>query len=48
MILINHIIEVGESLRNVVKRLLNNDMSVEEVMEKTGLPEDYVLKIKNK
>lgn len=25
---------------------LNNGMSVEETMEKTGLPEDYILKIK--
>lgn len=42
----NHIVEVGEDLKNVVKRHLSDGMSVKETMEKTGLPEDYILKIK--
>ena len=42
----NHLVEVGETLENVVKRQLNEGMSVKEIVEKTGLREEYILQIK--
>lgn len=43
----NHIIEVGESLENLIKRLSNDGMSISQIIEKTGLPEEVILNIKN-
>lgn len=37
-----HIIEVGESMENVVKRFLNQGLSVEETSKKTMLPIEFV------
>jgi catechol 2,3-dioxygenase-like lactoylglutathione lyase family enzyme len=39
-----HIIEVGESMENVVRRFLNQGMSVEEVAERTQHPLEFVRK----
>lgn len=38
----DHIIEIGESMSNVVRRLHNEGMSVEQVAKKTQLPIDNV------
>jgi len=38
----NHVVEVGEIIDNVVKRQLDEGMSVKEIVKKTGLPEDYI------
>lgn len=40
-----HIIEIGESMENVVKRYLKMGMSIEEVAKKTQLPLSYVEEI---
>ena len=42
----NHIVEVGEALENVIKRQLDDGMSVDEIIEKTGLPKEYIMEIK--
>lgn len=40
-----HIIEVGQSMRSVVKRYLAGGMSIQEVAEKTQQPIEYVAQI---
>ncbi|MCL2688164.1 MAG: glyoxalase/bleomycin resistance/dioxygenase family protein [Methanobrevibacter sp.] len=42
----NHIVEVGETLESVVKKQLDDGMSVDEIIEKTGLPKEYIMEIK--
>jgi len=42
----NHIVEVGETLENVVKKQLKDGMSEYEIVEKTGLPKEYIMEIK--
>jgi len=42
----NHIVEVGETLEGVVKKQLNDGMSEDEIVEKTGLPKEYIVEIK--
>lgn len=42
----NHIVEVGESLENVIKRQLDEGMNVNEIVEKTELPKEYIMEIK--
>jgi len=42
----NHIVEVGETLESVVKKQLDTGMSVDEIIEKTGLPKEYIIEIK--
>lgn len=42
----NHVIEVGESLEDVVKRQLDSGMSINEIIEKTELPEELILELK--
>ena len=37
-----HIIEVGEPMESVVKRLLNERLSVEETSKRTLMPEEFV------
>lgn len=37
-----HIIEVGEAMESVVKRLLNEGLSVEETSKRTSMPEEFV------
>ncbi|MGB9927189.1 MAG: VOC family protein [Methanosarcina sp.] len=37
-----HIIEVGEPMHSVIKRLLDNGLSVEETSKKTLMPEAFV------
>lgn len=37
-----HIIEVGESMRSVIKRFLASGMSIEEAAERSQFPIDYV------
>jgi len=37
-----HIIEVGEPMESVVKRLLNEGLSVEETSKRTLMPEEFV------
>lgn len=37
-----HVIEVGEAMDFVIKRLCGNGMSVEEIARKTGFPTDQV------
>ncbi|MBZ9570801.1 glyoxalase/bleomycin resistance/dioxygenase family protein [Methanobrevibacter sp. TMH8] len=44
----NHMIEVGESMDSVVKKFFNNGMSIEEIVEKTGFPVEFVVDLKNK
>jgi hypothetical protein len=44
----NHIIKVGEILENAVKRQLNEGISIKEIVEKTDLPKQYMLEIKEK
>jgi predicted enzyme related to lactoylglutathione lyase len=38
----DHIIEVGETMENVVKRLYKSDMSIESISEKTFMPKEVV------
>ena len=42
-----HIVEVGETMENVVKRLLKEGMSVEEASEKSMYPIPFVEKMKS-
>jgi len=44
----NHVIEVGENPEFVVKRFFSEGMSVDGIVERTGLPEEVVLDFKNK
>ncbi|WP_269848572.1 VOC family protein [Methanosarcina horonobensis] len=37
-----HIVEVGEPMESVVKRLLNEGLSVEETSKRTLMPEEFV------
>lgn len=37
-----HIIEVGEPMESVVKRLLSEGLSVEETSKRTSMPEEFV------
>lgn len=37
-----HIIEVGEPMESVVKRLLNTGLSIEETSKRTMMPEEFV------
>ena len=37
-----HIIEIGEPMQSVVKRLLSKGLSVEETVKKTLMPEEFV------
>jgi catechol 2,3-dioxygenase-like lactoylglutathione lyase family enzyme len=37
-----HIIEVGEPMESVVKRLLNEGLSIEETSKRTSMPEEFV------
>ena len=43
----NHIIEVGESLESLIIRLSNEGMSISEITQKTKLPEELVITLKN-
>lgn len=38
----SHVVEVGESMKTVIKRYLLNGCSVEEAMQKSMYPEEYV------
>jgi catechol 2,3-dioxygenase-like lactoylglutathione lyase family enzyme len=37
-----HIVEVGEPMESVVKRFLNEGLSVEETVKRTSMPEEFV------
>jgi catechol 2,3-dioxygenase-like lactoylglutathione lyase family enzyme len=37
-----HIVEVGEPMESVVKRFLNQGLSVEETAKRTSMPEEFV------
>jgi uncharacterized glyoxalase superfamily protein PhnB len=37
-----HIVEVGEPMESVVKRFLNEGLSVEETAKRTSMPEEFV------
>lgn len=43
----NHVIEIGEPMESVVRRFINNGMSVEETAERTQLPIEYIKKLEN-
>ncbi|WP_440946324.1 glyoxalase/bleomycin resistance/dioxygenase family protein [Methanosarcina sp. T3] len=42
-----HIIEVGEPMESVVKRLLSEGLSVEETVKRTSMPEEFVRQFYN-
>jgi catechol 2,3-dioxygenase-like lactoylglutathione lyase family enzyme len=43
-----HIIEVGENMKTVVKRFLDNGVSIEETAKRTQHPVEFVKNVKNK
>ena len=42
-----HMIEVGESIESMIKKFLEEGMSVEDISEKTGLAVEYIQDLKN-